>query len=334
MHRAALTVVVAATIIGAAATVGSPVTHAAAPAAARPAATSATALTASHFTRSYYMGDPGHGAARNLGCANGDKTGRMSLFFGAPSSVNGGYGSTMWGAPNVTVNQVSALAKEFARGYAWCRRSGAYALFIGIGTSNSTIDGRTYQWVREHGRAWAAMVRDLRAWAHRYHRGYFSFYGAWDAEPSWSSVGKAEHWMLGYNSTPGRVGLHANNSADGCPSSTSTNGACNNGWNQRWVWRLSWQYDPALPVPQIYATSGVNARQWHMLNLYGASQGDGMHFYGTMAQHAACITVSSPCTGTFNTAQAARNFLLWYSNSHPATVQADILGPTDIDWHS
>jgi hypothetical protein len=334
MRRAALAVIVAGMLAGAAAAIGARAGAPVPPAAASPAGPSAAALPSQNYTRSYYMGDPGHAAARNLGCANGDKTGRMSLFFGAPVGVSGAYGATMWGASDRTAQQVAAIVKEFARGYAWCRRSTSYALLIGVGTSNSTIDRRSELWLRHHGRAWASMVRDLRAWSDRYHRGYFSFYGAWNAEPSWSTYNKAEHWMWGYNSLPGRVALHANNAADGCPTSTSTNGACNNGWTQYWVWRLSWQYDPALPVPQIYATSGANARQWHQIDLYGVRRGDGLYFYGAMAQRAACRTIGSTCSGINNTADQAHDLLLWYSNTHPATYQQEILSPTDIDWHT
>jgi hypothetical protein len=338
MRRAVLTVIVAVTFVGATTAVGAPGTVVTPPAVASSAAPAARdaagALPSRNYTRSYYMGDAGFTAARNLGCANGDKTGRMSLYFGAPVGVGSSFGSTMWGAPDRSAQQVASIVKEFARGYAWCRRSPSTALLIGVGTSNSTIDRRSEVWLEAHGRTWASMVRSLRAWSDRYHRGWFSFYGAWDAEPSWSTPAKADHWMRGYNSVRGRPALHANNSADGCPSTTHTNGACNNGWNQGWMWRLSWQWDPALPIPQIYATSGVNARQWHQIDLYGATRGDGLYFYGAMAQHAACATVGSTCPGTNNTVVRAHDYLLWYSNTHPATYQNEIPSPTDIDWHT
>lgn len=342
MSRARLVAVVVASLLAVSAAVGLPLSplHGAggAPgsptAPARPAAPDAVAaLPRSHFTRSYYMGDTGFTAARNLGCANADKTGRMTLFFGAPTAVAGTYGATLWGAPDRTAEQIGAVVKEFARGYAFCRRSTAYTLLIGVGTSNSGIDRRSEVWLEAHGRKWASMVRNLRAWSDLYYRGRFSIYAAWDAEPSWSSYAKAEHWMHGYNSLPGRVGVHVNNSADGCSTTSSSNTACNNGWSQYWMWRLSWQYDPALPVPQVYTTSGSMARQWHQIDLYGERRGDGLHFYGVMAQRAAC-NQGLWCPGTNNTAQAAHDQLLWYSNTHPATYQYEILSPTDIRWHS
>lgn len=339
MSRSRLAVVLVAIALGVATAVGAPTPPP--PASATPAAPgvaaapdSPTALPTSYYNRSYYMSDGDFAAARNLGCANGDKTGRMTLFFGAPTDVSGTYGSTMWGAPNRTAQQVGAIVKEFARGYAWCRRSPSYTLFIGVGTSNSTIDSRSEVWLRAHGKTWASMVRDLRAWSDTYHRGYFSIYGAWDAEPSWSTYNKAEHWMYGYNSQPGRVGVHVNNSADGCAQYSSNNASCNNGWNQYWMWRLSWQYDPALPIPQIYTTTGSQARQWHQIDLYGVSRGDGLYFYGVMSQYAACSRPGTSCPGTDNTPREAHDYLLWYSNTHPATYQAEILNATNINWQS
>ena len=40
------------------------------------------------------MGRAGLSDAAALGCFNADKSGRLTLFFGAPSAVGGGYGAT------------------------------------------------------------------------------------------------------------------------------------------------------------------------------------------------------------------------------------------------
>jgi hypothetical protein len=294
----------------------------------------AAALLPQRITRSYYMADGSRAGARNLGCAQGDKTGRMSLFFGAPAAVGAGYGATLWGAPNMSTSAIAGIVMEFTRGYVWCRRSPDYTLFIGIGTSNSTIDRRSDSWLRGHGRAWSGMVAIVAAWADRHYPGRARIYGAMDMEPSWSSYGKARQWRAGYGTVAGRRGVHANNSADGCPQYRASNGACSNGWTQERVWRTAWEWDPALPVPQIYATSGANARQWHMIDRYGAGRGDGMYFFGAMSQRAACTRVGDgACPGTDLTARQSHDYLLWYTNSHPATVQPRIDSPTDIDWH-
>jgi hypothetical protein len=88
-----------------------------------------------------------------------------------------------------------------------------------------------------------------------------------------------------------------------------------------------------LPIPQIYATSGVNARQWQQLDLYGAiHHGDGMYFYGAMSQHAACFQMGG-CNRTNNTPQQAHDQLLWHLNTDGRTRQDVIETVTDIRWH-
>lgn len=290
---------------------------------------------ASFTTRSYYIGSASRDAAVLLGCANGDKQGRVTLFFGAPTAVGSGYGATLWAAPDRTTAQVGTLVKDFVRGYAWCRESASYRLLVGIGTSNSAIDGKSGGWLTAHGTAWSKMVRNVYDWASTYHPTSVTIYGAWDHEPSWSKYEKANSWMHGYdNSYPRRRNLHANFSADGCPRTTADNGACNNGWNQWRLWHLGWDHDPALTFPQIYATSGANARQWMQISEYGHHhQGDGIYFFGAMAQWAACQQ-SGGCSGTDNTPHEAHDQLLDAVNSHTHTQQASIDAMTDMHWHS
>jgi hypothetical protein len=285
-------------------------------------------------TRSYYMARTGLSDAAALGCFNADKSGRITLFFGAPTRVGDAYGATLWGAPDLTVSQIGARIKEVVRGYAFCRENSRHRLIIGVGTSNSTIDGRTDAWVRAHGGAWSRTVESLAAWAQGTFPGHVQIVGAWDVEPSWSSYAKAEQWMHGYDGNPGRRLLHVNSSADGCPTGSSGNGPCNNGWNQQRVWHLAWQHDPSLPMPQIYTTSGNQAHQWQLIDLWATtSAGDGMYFYGTMSQHGACRQVGG-CAGMDNTPHQANDQLRWWLGSDRRTAQDDVVGMTDVSWNT
>ena len=126
-------------------------------------------VPASRITRSYYVGSSSSDKAVVLGCRQGDKNGRMTLFFGAPTAVGTSYGATLWGAPNLTTAKIRNLAMDFIRGYAFCRQSSSYRLLIGLGTSNSTIDGRSTDWLRNHGKAWASMVHQVANWSNRYY---------------------------------------------------------------------------------------------------------------------------------------------------------------------
>ena len=293
----------------------------------------ASHVPASRITRSYYVASSSSDKAVLLGCYQADKTGRLTLFFGAPTQVGTAYGATLWGAPNLTAAQVGNLAKDFIRGYTWCRASSSYRLLIGLGTSNGTMDSRSTAWLRNHGKAWATMVNQVAAWANRYYPGSAQVYAAWDAEPSWSTYDKAHQWMYGYDVLyPARRALYANFSADGCPTTTATNGPCNNGWNQRAVWHLAWEHDPSLTIPQIYATSGVNAKQWQLIDEWAThNTGDGIFFYGVMSQYGACRQ-SGGCAGTNNTPHRAWNFLIWYLRSHAHTYQSALDTMTDMNW--
>jgi hypothetical protein len=239
----------------------------------------------------------------------------------------------LWGGADRTVAEIGELVKEFVRGYVWCRRGGQQIL-IGMGTSNSVVNNKADRWLAGHGNTWARVVRHVNDWAQVTYPGTARIYGAWDAEPSWSAYSKADMWMQGYNGFPGNRPLHAQFSADGCPRDRSDGGACNNGWNQRGVWRLAWWYDPALPMPQIYANSGVNARQWQKIDEYGARHhNDGMVFSGVTTQHAACQQKGG-CKGTSNLPHQGHNQLLSNLNSSPLTRQPYLEAVTDMRWHT
>jgi hypothetical protein len=285
-------------------------------------------------TRSYYMARTGLSDAAALGCFNGTKSGRVTLFFGSPTTVAGTYGATLWGAPDLTISQISARVKEVVRGYAFCRTSSRYRLIIGVGTSNSTLDTRTDAWARAHGAAWSRGVEALANWAHGNYPGHVQIVGAWDVEPSWSTFAKAEQWMHGYDGNGGRRLLHVNSSADGCPLSGASNGPCNNGWNQQRVWHMAWQHDPSLPFPQIYTRSGTQADQWQLIDLWATTVArDGMYFYGSMTQYRACQQVGG-CRGTNNTPHQGNDQLRWYLATDSRTRQDDVVGMTDMNWNT
>jgi hypothetical protein len=296
--------------------------------------TTACHVPPSRETRSFYMAKATTPDATTLGCYNGDKDGRMTLFFGAPTTVNGNYGATLWGAPSRDVNQIARTIRDFISGYAYCRSDPNFRLLVGVGTSNSAIDGKDDAWLWNHGAAWATMVRDLNTWAATYYPAFAQVYAAWDFEPSWSQWTKADQWMHGYDSVQGRRGLYANASADGCPQQWVVNGPCNNGWNQSAVWHLAWQHDPSLPFPQIYATSGANAHQWQLIDLWATTvMTDGMYFYGTMTQAGACAQ-NGGCAGTNLAPHDAHDIMANWLASDWRTNQDQIPEMTDLSWWS
>jgi hypothetical protein len=285
-------------------------------------------------TWSYYMARTGLSDASLLGCYNAVKSGRISLYFGAPTTVSGTYGATLWGAPDLTVGQIAARVQEVVRGYTYCRSDPTHRLIVGMGTSNSAIDNKSDAWLRGHGAAWSRTVESLAAWARTHYPGRAEIVGAWDVEPSWSTFHKAEQWMHGYDGNAGRRLVHVNSSADGCPTRGATNGPCNNGWNQQRVWHMAWQHDPSLPYPQIYTTSASQARQWQLIDLWATTvAGDGMYFYGSMTQWGACQQVGG-CAGTDNTTHQGNDQLREALDGDPRTAQGEVPHMTDIYWNT
>jgi len=287
-------------------------------------------------TNSYYMARATSTDASRLGCVNANRTGRMTLFFGAPVAVAGTYGATLWAAPDRTISGITQAVQNFVRGYAYCRTNRSLRILVGVGTSNSAIDNKTGAWLAGHGHAWATMVVALNAWSNRWYPGYAQVLGAWDFEPSWSTFAKADAWLNAYGATPGRPLMFVNASADGCPTTKAVNGPCNNGWNQQMVWHLAWQHHTSIPMPQIYATSGVNAHQWQLIDLWATvNKRELMVFAGTMSQRGACIQAGTGgCPGTNNTAQTANNFLRWWLNTDRRTFQTGAHAMTDVRWFS
>jgi len=76
-------------------------------------------------------------------------------------------------------------------------------------------------------------------------------------------------------------------SADGCPQSGSSNGACNNGWHVSDVGYASY-HGLALPLPEIYY--GVNASQWTVVRRWWNGNHGGYFFAGATATTGAGLT--------------------------------------------
>jgi hypothetical protein len=287
----------------------------------------------SSVTRSYYIANEDFGQAHQLGCNQGGRSGYASLYFGQPTDVSGLYGATLFGAQNHSLNYIEEIVKWFIVGYSGCRAPGE-SMIVGIGTSNSGLDGKSDAWVRNHGRAWSVSVENLGGWANA-HYPSVSVYGAYDVEPGFSAFQKANLWMHGYDDdNPGRRPVLINGSADGCSQTSSENTPCNNGWNQFGVWHVAWDHIPSVPFPQIYTNSGSMAWQWQKISAYGHRHQNGrsLFFVGVMSQHGACEQFGG-CSGTSNLWNEARDQLLFAINSYAGTAnQMSTNNMTDIRW--
>ena len=277
------------------------------------------------------MARTGLSDAASLGCYNAGKSGRITLFFGSPTSVAGTYGATLWARPTDRL-QIRDRIKEVVRATLSAARTSRHRLIIGVGTSNSTIDGRSDAWVRAHGDAWSRTVESLASWANGNFPGHAQIVGAWDVEPSWSSFAKAEQWMRATTATP----------AAGCCTSTRRPTAAPPARGQRAVQQ---RLEPAAGLTWLGGSIDLAA---HPADLHHQRQPgapvaadrpvgdhlgrDGM-YYGTMSQHGACRQVGG-CAGMDNTPHEANDQLRWWLGSDRRTAQDDVAGMTDVNWNT
>lgn len=205
----------------------------------------------------------------------------LLLDFGAARKVNSG----TWGAvdfSNTTFANADILAalKRAADGYHNCHARGGVDIVYGTSNYHLSNSGMSATDAWYAGYHQSERAEDL--YDYQDSQGYSSQTAdaAADIEPSWDGQliskqlvnGDAGHgWALYYDF----------GSADGCPTSGSSDGACNNGWHVSDVGYVSF-HGLALPLPEIYYT--VNANQWTVVRKWwNANQTTGYFFGGVTA---------------------------------------------------
>jgi hypothetical protein len=279
-------------------------------------------------TISRYMATASTTVHYDLGCDRGGrKSGALALLYGMPALVSGKQGASLFSGPDSTTTKIEAAAKEFVRGFFECSGSDAY-LFVAFSTSNYGSNV-TFS----HGSAWADMVSDISDYAAN--NGYDAkvhVRAGSDMEPSWNGPTTTRSWVDGYASTYKEF-VYDVGSADGCPQTGNgtINGSCNNGWKQSDVYYVAWGADPAIPLPEIYATSGANAKQWQKIKLYSVvTKNDPMVILGSLTQWNACQE-NGGCSGTDNSPSEGWQQLYDQLNSDSRTAQS-LSYSTDISW--
>jgi hypothetical protein len=201
---------------------------------------------------------------------------------------------------------------------------------VAVGTNNSGVN-TTYA----HGRAWGQMMARLNNYISNY-RDRLAVVGASDIEMAYNTPARSRAWVDGYASIS-PVSYYNYGDAAGCP--TTGTGPCSNGWTQEDVWYVSWgNIANSLPVPQIYRTDGVQARQWAALAVYGST------VHGTERFIPAALTQWQACRDPNRTCPALlRNTPLqgWQQtmdslhavSPDPTAVQS-ILYSSDITWQN
>jgi hypothetical protein len=157
------------------------------------------------------------------------------------------------------------------------------------------------------------------------------------AELGWSGPCAARTWINGYDDVSGYRPYLNFGDAAGCrtfesgrPDSCGTTAYPE--WTSGDVYDISWGLAPALSLPQIYRTDGVQAEQWVMISKWGVDNGSlgRIAFDGPLTQRGACGQRGC-AAGTDNTPSQAWNQMVEKMDQRPSTI-TDMDYSTDIRW--
>lgn len=228
----------------------------------------------------------------------------------------------------VSTSTISLAVKWFAYGYWQGVGSDSSSILIAVGTNNYG-SGTTFA----HDQAWARMINEIGQWFQdNGYTAHTEVRGASDVELQWSGFSAASSWFSGYSSVY-RYFLYDYGDANGCPLSGTGSSPrnCCTGWNQDNVRYVAWGASPSIPFPEIYATSGANAKQWQQLSLYSyLAYGSRMGIVGPFTESKACVQ-RPPCDGIDNTPSQAWS-QLWTNLNNDLRTAESLFYSSDIKW--
>lgn len=297
---------------------------------------------------SYYLPTVDEDFLYELGCehglrdqiASGDQDSVVVLDFSYPiCAADIGFGVALfeddpYNHPTnpVPTQAVSSAVKSFAEGYYQCSGTDTTSnLVVGVGTNNKPTSCDTLERAYGHGQNWGEMISCLNQWAlaqRIVHQ--VQFYAASNIEVSWSKPDWARAWLDGLEQQQDVLMLHFGDAA-GCPYEEQPHWSCGPDWSVEDVWYVSWGASSALPLPLIYLTDGVHAKQWAYLSRYSVeNHGYRIDFTGVFTQWQYCQQFSW-CNGTDNSPEEAYQQMISELDKHPETSQS-IKWKTDIRW--
>lgn len=251
--------------------------------------------------------------------------------FGQPWQSGNSYGTWSFNARFgrfLSTATIREAVKQYIRGFivgaATAGKTGR--LWLGVGTNNS---GSYVTAV--HGKAWASMMTALQTWLDASGVTQKVFLrAASDIELGYSTPEKASSWIDAYNASNSFNFLYNYGDAQGCPQSGATD------VSQKCSGKVGWTQDKVirsgLLLPEIYATSGGNAKQWQQLVLYYKLRYNSMRtVFGAMSQKQACQQRGG-CQGTDNSPTQAWMQMRDRLASDPRTYSIDPFFSTDIKW--
>jgi hypothetical protein len=283
-------------------------------------------------TASRYMTHTNGRRSFRLGCTMGSRVRRgrqrrdalVILDYGRPMHHKGRFGTSAFG-PFRTTPQIANSVQKYARGYVQCAgRHAPSRLRIGVGTSNYGRDV-TYR----HGQLWGKLVEHVNHWLASHNlRDRVVATGANDIEPGWRGPVATRRWIRGYASRT-RMPYYDYGGAAGCPPYSD----CLGDWTMEDMWYVAWGSGLGIPLPEVYAESGINALQWYHLSLYAyRHHRQPMRIAGVMSQAGACRSRTG-CAGLKNSPARAYAQMYRALNADSRTAQP-LRWVTDITWRN
>lgn len=277
------------------------------------------------------------------------------LAYGQPWGKNGEYGVWYYSGTFASTAIIAESVKQFAYGYWVCTGSDTestielvigtnnYAKYeYGVCTSGSWFCNTSV--AKEHGKHWALLVKDVSDWVVK--NGYasqVSIAGGNDIEFMWNTPEITKAWIQGYDEyDENKYKLYNFGTCDACPYVGSTWHPPANNWTMNDAYYVAWGAAPVWPIPEIYLTTGKNAKEWAYLSYWGTINGRSkILFDGTLTQWQACIqrggcivydSEGNILFGSNNTPFEGWTQLISELNRWSSTSQSTIRWMTDIRW--
>jgi hypothetical protein len=189
----------------------------------------------------------------------------MLLDFGAARALpNGNYGTIDFSGTTFKSASILLALEEAADGYHNCHVSGGVVIEFGNSNYHMSNVGMTNNdaWNAGYDQEQTAQALTGYQKAHGYSSQAAG--AASDMEPSYDGQLITKQLVNGATSQ-GWALYDDYGSIDGCPTSGSSNGPCNNGWDVADVAYVSY-HGIAVPLPEIYYA--VSASQWAVVRKY------------------------------------------------------------------
>jgi hypothetical protein len=206
----------------------------------------------------------------------------MLLDFGAARLLaSGDYGAIDFSGTTFKNASILLALERAADGYHNCHVKGGVIIEYGNSNYHMSNVGMSNTDAWNAGHAQEQTAQDLAGYQAAH--GYTSqgAGAASDMEPSYDKPLITKQLVNGAT-TQGWALYDDFGSVDGCPTSGSSNGPCNNGWNVSDVAYVSF-HGLAVPLPEIYYT--VSANQWTVIRKYwDANHTTGYFFDGVTGE--------------------------------------------------